>query len=228
MEVAKVCSKCKKEKSLNEFHKCNKRGYQYNCKMCSNANAKELRIKYSQIVNKEPKDKKVCSRCKKEKDVQEYIKNRCCKDGFDAECKDCKNKYKLAYSNARNRYDPCFKLYGNMRSRLGAVLRGKSKSQTTRQLIGVDFETFSKWIKFLFEEGMTMEGYGLIWHIDHVLPISSFNLLEEEELFKAMNWMNIRPLSPFKNIQKSNKIDRWLYVMQEVKADYFLKHLAET
>ena len=59
--------------------------------------------------------------------------------------------------------------------------------------------------------------------IDHVLPISSFNLLDEEELHKAMNWINIRPLSPFKNIQKSNKIDPWLYVMQEVKAHYFLK-----
>ena len=62
---------------------------------------------------------------------------------------------------------------------------------------------------------------------DHVLPISSFNLLDEEELYKAMNWINIRPLSPLKNIKKSNKIDPWLYVMQEVKADYFIKHLEE-
>ena len=74
---------------------------------------------------------------------------------------------------------------------------------------------------------MTMENYGSVWHHDHVLPISSFNLLDEEELFKAMNWKNIRPLPPLKNIQKSNKIDRWLYVMQEVKADYFIKHLEE-
>ena len=39
--------------------------------------------------------------------------------------------------------------------------------------------------------------------------------------------MNIRPLSPLKNIQKSNKIDPWLNVMQEVKAHYFLKNLDE-
>ena len=120
-------------------------------------------------------------------------------------------------------YDPEFKLLGNLRSRLSDVLKGKSKSQTTRQLIGVDFEIFTKWIEFQFEEGMTMKNYGSVWHHDHVLPISSFNLLDEEELYKAMNWMNIRPLSPLKNIQKSNKIDPWLYVMQEVKADYFIK-----
>ena len=72
---------------------------------------------------------------------------------------------------------------------------------------------------------MTLQNYGSVWHHDHVLPISSFNLLDEEELHKAMNWINIRPCTPLKNIQKSNKIDPWLYVMQEVKADYFLKHL---
>jgi hypothetical protein len=114
-----------------------------------------------------------------------------------------------------------------MRGRLGEVLKGMSKSQTTHQLIGVDFEIFTKWIEFQLEEGMTMENCGSVWHHDHVLPLSSFNLLDEEELINAMNWKNIRPLLALKNIQKSNKIDRWLYVMQEVKAYYFLKHLDE-
>ena len=72
-----------------------------------------------------------------------------------------------------------------------------------------------------------MKNYGTIWHIDHVLPLSSFNLLDEEELQKAMTWQNIRPLSPIKNMQKSNKVDQWLYVLQEVKAAYFIKHLEE-
>ena len=72
-----------------------------------------------------------------------------------------------------------------------------------------------------------MQNYGSTWCHDHVLPISSFNLLEEGELQKAMNWKNIRPMQPLKNIKKSNKIDRWLYVMQEVKAHYFIKHFEE-
>ena len=173
------------------------------------------------------KDKKVCGRCKEEKKVLEYLKNRYRKDGFDNECKDCAYKRNNVYSKARKLYDPKFKLLTNLRSRLGQVLRGNSKSQTTKQLIGIDFETFTKWIEFQFEEGMLLENYGSIFHLDHVLPISSFNLLDEEELQKAMNWKNIRPLSPLKNIKKSNKIDRWLYVMQEVKAHYFLKHLEE-
>ena len=50
MEVSKVCTKCKMEKSLTEFHKdkSNKSGYRSSCKTCQNIKAKELRQKYSQ------------------------------------------------------------------------------------------------------------------------------------------------------------------------------------
>ena len=105
------------EKSLTEFYKdkSNKSGYHSSCKMCQNIKTKELRQKYSRLETREIKDKKVCSCCKKEKNVLEYSKNRCCKDGFASECKDCKYKYNNAYFKARRRYDPEFKLLGNMR-----------------------------------------------------------------------------------------------------------------
>src|SRR5688572_14616741 len=169
MEVSKVCSKCKLEKRLTEFYKdkYSKSGYYSSCKTCKNIKAKELRQKYSRLEIREEKDKKVCSRCKKEKTIQEYVKHRSCKDGFDGECKECKYKYNHAYSEARKLYDPKFKLLKSMRSRLGEALRGKSKSQTTRRLIGVNFEIFIKWVKFQFEEGMTLDNYGSMWHHDH-------------------------------------------------------------
>ena len=169
---------------------------------------------------------KVCSKCETEKSLNEYHKESSQKSGYCSYCKLCKNKYNKTYSIARRKNDPEFKLAENLRSRLGHAIKGKSKSKT-RQLIGIDFETFRKWIDFQLEEGMTKENYGTIWHIDHVLPLASFNLLDEDELQKAMIWINLRPLTPFKNMEKSNKVDRWLYVMQEVKAAYFLKHLVE-
>src|ERR1043165_6157776 len=169
---------------------------------------------------------KVCFKCKVEKSLNEFHKDKRSKSGYCSYCKLCKYKYNNAYTKARRLYDSEFKLVTNLRARLGQVLKGKSKSKT-RQLIGIDFETFTKWIDFQLEEGMTKENYGTIWHIDHVLPLASFNLLDEDELQKAMIWINLRPLTPFKNMEKSNKIDRWLYVLQEVKAAYFLKHLDE-
>ena len=228
MEANKICSKCQIEKRLTEFYKdkYQKSGYRPSCKICQKIQVKELQQIYSRLETREEKDKKVCYRCKEERNIREYTKNRYCKDGFDGECKRCKNKYKKEYLKARRRNDPEFKLLGNLRVRLYNTLKGK-KSQTTRQLIGVDFKIFTKWIEFQLEEGMNMKNYGSVWHVDHVLPISSFNLLDEAELQKAMNWANLRPLSPLKNIKKSNKIDPWMYLMQHVKADYFIKHLDE-
>src|SRR5688572_1727942 len=100
MEISKVCSQCKIEKSLTEFHKdkSRKSGYHSICKTCKTIKAKELRQKYSREENKEINDKKVCCCCKKEKSILEYVKNRCSKHGYARECKECKNKYNNAYS----------------------------------------------------------------------------------------------------------------------------------
>ena len=167
MEANKICSKCQMEKSLTEFYKdkYQKSGYRPSCKICLKIQVKELQQIYSRLETREEKDKKVCYRCKIEKNIREYTKNRYCKDGFDGECKRCKNKYKKEYLKARRRNDPEFKLLGNLRVRLYNALKGKSKSQTTRQLIGIDFEIFTKWIEFQFEEGMTMDNYGSVWHL---------------------------------------------------------------
>src|SRR5688572_25758500 len=110
MEGTKECTKCKMQKSLAEFNKdkSNKTGFFSWCKSCQNIATKERTQKYSRLETREKKDKKVCSCCKKEKDVLEYSKNRCKKDGFDNLCKDCKNKYKKEYLKARRRYDPEF------------------------------------------------------------------------------------------------------------------------
>ena len=76
MEVYKVCTKCKMEKSLTEFHKdkSRKSGYHSSCKTCKNIKAKELRQKYSRLETREIKDKKVCSCCKKEKNILRIYK----------------------------------------------------------------------------------------------------------------------------------------------------------
>jgi hypothetical protein len=98
-----------------------------------------------------------------------------------------------------------------------------ARDMSYSNIFGIDFEVFIKWIEFQFDEGMTMQNYGSVWRLDHVLPISSFNLLDGEELVKAMDWKNIRPLLLVTSMQKADKIDPWLYLMQEVKADYFCR-----
>ena len=67
---------------------------------------------------------------------------------------------------------------------------------------------------------MTLENYGKIWCLDHTIPLSKIN---GNDMYKYTNWVNIRPMYIRDNISKGSKIDHRLYLMQELKAKYFLK-----
>ena len=73
-----------------------------------------------------------------------------------------------------------------------------------------------------------MENYGQVWQIDHTLPITSFNLFNEDELRKCFNWRNLRPMYSKKNMSKGDKVDERLCLLQEIKAHYFKKLNGET
>ena len=70
---------------------------------------------------------------------------------------------------------------------------------------------------------MTLENYGKIWVLDHCLPIASFSLLDENEMKKCSNRINLRPMYVKENIIKGDKNDYHLYLLQEVEANYFFK-----
>ena len=52
---------------------------------------------------------------------------------------------------------------------------------------------------------MNFQNYGK-WHVDHIKPISSYNLENEKELFECFNYKNLQPLWAHDNLVKSNKI----------------------
>ena len=54
---------------------------------------------------------------------------------------------------------------------------------------------------------MTIENYGSVWQLDHCLPIASFSILDEIDLKKCFNWVNLRPMYSNENIAKKAKIN---------------------
>jgi 5-methylcytosine-specific restriction endonuclease McrA len=56
------------------------------------------------------------------------------------------------------------------------------------------------------ENNFNLGNYGSEWHIDHVIPLSKFNMEEEKDIYLAFNWRNTMPLSVKKNLSKNNKI----------------------
>ena len=117
------------------------------------------------------------------------------------------------------------KLVCNLRSRTSKAFKAQNvrKTNKTFDSLGCSHSFFKRWIIHQLYGNMTLEIYGSVWQIDHCLAITSFNLLDEKKMKKCFNWINLLPMYCSENFSKGDKIDYHLYLLEEVKANFFLK-----
>ncbi len=111
-------------------------------------------------------------------------------------------------SKLRQRYntDEEYRLASVFRTRINNTLRRITKASRSIKLLGCTIKEYKAYIETLFKPGMAWENHGKVWHIDHIKPISSFNLLIPEEQFIAFNYRNTQPLFVTENLSKGAKI----------------------
>ena len=112
----------------------------------------------------------------------------------------------MAYQKIKNKTDINWILRKRLRGRLQKALKGIIKSKRTMELLGVPHLDFLKtYLECKFKEGMTWENRHL-WHIDHIIPCSSFDLTKPEEQAKCFHYTNLQPLWASENLSKGNRI----------------------
>tara|TARA_R100000406_G_scaffold84165_1_gene67029 strand:- start:14 stop:991 length:978 start_codon:yes stop_codon:yes gene_type:complete len=96
------------------------------------------------------------------------------------------------------------------KSVLHALLRGKNRKNTKTQiLLGTNYKTARAHIESLFQPGMTWENHGIgwdKWHIDHIIPCSSFDLKCPVQQLACCHYKNLQPLWQKDNYEKRDKI----------------------
>lgn len=117
------------------------------------------------------------------------------------------------YIKTRMSKDPAFMLSRRIRTKLYKYVTRKSKVGSFVADLGCSREHLRAHLESKFythpETGlmMTWGNYGSLWHIDHIKPLCSFDLLNPCEFLIAVNFENLRPLWAEENLKKSS-LDR--------------------
>lgn len=109
-----------------------------------------------------------------------------------------------AYARNRRATDIQFRLQMNLRGRLCAAIKNKQKKGSAIRDLGCTIKEFMDYIALKFKDGMTWENWGKAWELDHIIPISYFDLTNRDELLKAVHYTNYQPLTCEENSRKSD------------------------
>lgn len=214
--MLKTCCKCKTEQSTEQFGKLksSKDGLRYDCKTC--------RKKYRE-ENRETINAKLADYYKTNRDDLLIRNNQ-----YREQNKEAINQQRKEYRNRevvkehikkkqkeylpvrkeqikqRRKTDLNFKIQEVVKNKIHKFLKNRKTSYT--ELIGCDLDFFKKWMEYRFDETMCWENFGIVWQIDHILPLSLFDMTNELDKKVCFHWTNLQPLNSVENRSKSNKL----------------------
>ena len=211
-----ICSKCEIEKTTEHFYSKGKI-----CRECNNSkrrakyqNDEEYRKKAIQTAIKLKQEKSlVRQKIKEEEQLKIGVENKQCKY-----CNEIKHNNRFRHNRLKckdcERDEPTEKFKRYIRTRIYNCLRYKNKDKHSIEYLGCSSNDYFKWI-LNYNNNYNLDNHGKEWHIDHVIPLSKFDLNNPKEQLIAFNWRNTMPLSSSDNLKKNNKI-----LQEQIDAHY--------
>lgn len=215
----KTCSSCKETKPVAEF--CKKKaardGYAYNCKVCNTKATQRWkqenpnRVRASELrCNAKNKAKiRERSRRRREQDPEYHRESGRRYKRRNAEAH---TRYCLAWAKKNNprkmREDPAFRMRTNLRTRTRHVMKGIDKTGSAVRDLGCSGEELRLHIESLWTLGMNWSTYGKgrgRWSLDHIMPLTAFDLSDRQQFLLACSYLNLRPMWLSENVKKGNK-----------------------
>lgn len=179
-----------------------------NAKKRCNSCQKEYRKLYLRIREKDPKRKEQ----NKKRNERFFFNNPDKRSEYSKNSRYGKNRdnyLRKKRANNKKYY------YGTIEYKLSQILRNKlwrslkdqkvDKDGSALELIGCSKTELINYLESQFSEGMTWENWSLNgWHIDHIRPISSFDLSDPAQVKECFHYTNLQPLWAIDNLKKSD------------------------
>jgi hypothetical protein len=115
-----------------------------------------------------------------------------------------------ARNRVRAKTDPQFIMMKTLRNRLNGFVENGWRLHM-KDLVGCTRKELIGHIERRFKPGMTWENHGTnVWHIDHIKPCISFDLLDPHQQRLCFHYSNLRPMWAKENRAKSDKLKNGL------------------
>ena len=119
----------------------------------------------------------------------------------------CSKKCQSKYHFKKKMQNPQHKLRHNLRSRLRKTIKGSKHGLSPVRHLGCGVSELRLYLESKWLPDMSWENYGLHgWHIDHIRPLSSFNLTIAEDFRMACHYTNLQPLWARDNLSKGRGV----------------------
>ena len=171
---------------------------------------KKYREKNKEAIREQVKEYKKKNREAIREQAKEYYEKN--KEAVREQVKEYKKKNREAireYARYSYRNNVQFKMGTLLRSRFNNLIRKQNvnKTHSVLELTGCDLKFLIKHIEDQFKEGMSWDNWSYDgWHVDHIIPLSSFDLTDIEEQKKAFHYTNLQPLWAKENLSKGCKV----------------------
>jgi hypothetical protein len=231
MENIKKCSGCKKAKTEGSFAFRKDTGKLRNkCKDCEKLyfakryakkadeerekrrehyknNKKQYKERAKEWKRANPEKVKASNRKAYYRDIEitrerERVRSKKYREKYPDRIRKTKRKYRK-----NKKYTIQERISGNLRSRFRAAIRGNYKTGSAVKDLGCSIAELKEYLEQRFDAGMSWENYGKHgWHIDHIMPLSMFDLTDPEQVKCACHYTNLQPLWAKDNLSKGAKI----------------------
>lgn len=208
----RLCVDCKELIPIVLFNKdkSTKSGLMTRCKKCSNNRTKEWRSKNIDKVLQYGRDKYIKTReerinyskkyrAENPDKVKEYRNeyNRTHKEELKEKRKIyCRDKYKT---------DVTYRIRHSMSHRFRDAVVLKQQGRSWNEYVDYSVDDLLTHLEKQFVDGMSWDNYGE-WHIDHRIPIASFDLTNVEQIKDCWSLSNLQPLWAIDNMKKKDKV----------------------
>lgn len=112
------------------------------------------------------------------------------------------------FATARKAKDPNVRIGTALRQRMNKALTNNSKAGSAVRDLGCSISEFRQYIESKFQPGMSWGNYGKgreDWSLDHIVPLSRFDLTDREQFLRAAHYSNMQPLWHRENCSKGDR-----------------------